>query len=131
MSVFVDASVLVALLVREDDWPEWSLRIDAASEALTSPVAMWEAIRAVQRITKTPYAEVDRQLRETMAEFGVKIVAITDREGRIAVHAHECFGKSNHPAKLNMGDCFAYACAKTHNARLFYKGDDFAKTDLA
>ena len=36
-----------------------------------------------------------------------------------------------HPARLNMGDCFAYACAKRLDAPLLYKGDDFARTDLA
>jgi ribonuclease VapC len=41
------------------------------------------------------------------------------------------YGKGRHPARLNMGDCFAYACAKTNDARLLYKGDDFSHTDLA
>ncbi|HYE45293.1 MAG TPA: type II toxin-antitoxin system VapC family toxin, partial [Caulobacter sp.] len=35
-----------------------------------------------------------------------------------------------HPAKLNLGDCFAYALAKRLDAPLLYKGDDFAKTDI-
>ncbi len=41
------------------------------------------------------------------------------------------FGKGRHPAALNMGDCFAYACAKANNAKLLFKGDDFSKTDIA
>lgn len=41
------------------------------------------------------------------------------------------YGKGRHPAALNMGDCFAYACAQAHRARLLYKGEDFARTDLA
>lgn len=49
----------------------------------------------------------------------------------IATAAYDRYGKGRHPARLNMGDCFAYACAKTHDARLLYKGDDFSKTDLA
>lgn len=35
-----------------------------------------------------------------------------------------------HPAKLNLGDCFAYACAKAIEVPLLYKGDDFVRTDL-
>ena len=34
-------------------------------------------------------------------------------------------------SRLNMGDCFAYACAKTQGAPLLFKGDDFSKTDVA
>lgn len=33
-------------------------------------------------------------------------------------------------AKLNMGDCYAYACARTHGARLLFKGEDFTLTDV-
>lgn len=61
-----------------------------------------------------------------------QLVAIGEKETEIAIQAAIDFGKgSGHPAKLNMGDCFAYACAKTNHARLLYKGDDFARTDLA
>lgn len=53
-------------------------------------------------------------------------------ELRVGLDAYQRFGKrSGHPAHLNMGDCFAYACARTNGARLLYKGDDFARTDLA
>ena len=38
--------------------------------------------------------------------------------------------KGVHPAKLNMSDCFAYACARSHGAPLLYKGDDFSGTDV-
>jgi ribonuclease VapC len=30
-----------------------------------------------------------------------------------------------------MGDCFAYACAKSNKAKLLFKGDDFTKSDIA
>jgi ribonuclease VapC len=131
MSVFVDASVLVSLLAREDDWPEWSQRVDAESEVLTSPIETWEAIRAVQRITKTSVEEVERQLRDMLEAFRVRIIPISDEQGRAAIRAHAEYGKGRHPAKLNLGDCFSYACAKTSKAKLLYKGDDFSKTDLA
>ncbi len=35
------------------------------------------------------------------------------------------------PARINFGDCFAYALAKTANRPLLYKGDDFSRTDIA
>ena len=131
MSAFVDASVLVSLMVREEDWREWSLRIDADRDVLTSPIAVWEAVRAIQRITQTSFAEVDRQLRDTLEALRITIMPVSDEQGRAAIGAHEKYGKGRHPARLNMGDCFAYACAKTNSSRLLYKGDDFAMTDLA
>ena len=49
-----------------------------------------------------------------------------------ALEAARTYGKAvGHEADLNFGDCFAYACAKGYRAALLYKGDDFAKTDLA
>jgi ribonuclease VapC len=60
-----------------------------------------------------------------------QLVAITDREWVISAEAYARFGKGRHPAALNMGDCFAYACAESNSARLLYKGDDFSRTDLA
>ena len=57
---------------------------------------------------------------------------IGERENDGAFEAFHRYGKrSGHPARLNLGDCFAYACAKANDARLLYKGDDFARTDLA
>ena len=48
----------------------------------------------------------------------------------LALMAFEQFGKGRHPAALNFGDCFAYACARFAGTPLLYKGDDFAQTDI-
>ena len=48
----------------------------------------------------------------------------------VAADAYAHFGKGRHPAALNMGDCFAYACAKANKAKLLFKGNDFSKTDI-
>ncbi len=60
----------------------------------------------------------------------IHYVEIAEREFECAADAHAHYGKGRHPAALNMGDCFAYACAKSHNAKLLFKGDDFTKTDI-
>jgi ribonuclease VapC len=59
------------------------------------------------------------------------LASIGAEESHEAIMAAHRYGRGRHPARLNMGDCFAYACAKTNAARLLYKGDDFSKTDLA
>jgi len=59
-------------------------------------------------------------------------IDITGAIGQRANLAARTYGKFvGHEADLNFGDCFAYACAKAYNTRLIYKGDDFAKSDLA
>ncbi len=61
----------------------------------------------------------------------MRLVPIAAAESREALAAHARFGKGRgHPARLNMGDCFAYGCATANDAALLYKGDDFAHTDL-
>lgn len=59
------------------------------------------------------------------------VVAVDHRIASIAADAFAQFGKGRHPAGLNYGDCFAYALAKSLNAPLLFKGDDFARTDIA
>jgi len=49
----------------------------------------------------------------------------------LALEAYDRFGKNRHPANLNFGDCFAYACARHYGVPLLYKGNDFTKTDIA
>ncbi|MGO4840132.1 PIN domain-containing protein, partial [Rhizobiaceae sp. 2RAB30] len=59
-------------------------------------------------------------------------VAISGEIGRRALDASATYGKAvGHVADLNFGDCFAYACAKSLDVALLYKGNDFARTDLA
>jgi hypothetical protein len=42
----------------------------------------------------------------------------------------DCLDDRGHPAKLNFGDCFAYALAKITGESLLFKGDDFVRTDI-
>jgi ribonuclease VapC len=60
----------------------------------------------------------------------LRCVGIGEREFELAAQAYAEFGKGRHRAALNMGDCFAYACARANRARLLFKGDDFSKTDI-
>jgi ribonuclease VapC len=69
---------------------------------------------------------------DLVAELGAKEITISASIGDKAVDAAMTYGKAvGHPADLNFGDCFAYACAKACGVGLIYKGDDFAQTDLA
>lgn len=69
-------------------------------------------------------------LAEFDQEFRIGAVAFTAEHGRAARDAWERFGKGNHPARLNYGDCIAYATAKVAGEPLLFVGDDFALTDI-
>lgn len=128
--MFVDASAWVAIILREPERERFRIALAGAEIILTSPMAIWETVRAVTREGEDPVEVVNTRLMALLASAGARIVEIGVPEGQLAVEAHARFGKGIHPAKLNMGDCFAYACAKVHGVPLLYKGEDFAMTDI-
>lgn len=128
--IFVDASALVAILAPEPDGLALHRRLSNAGRAMTSPVAVWEAAVALARIKVLEIAEAEAIVRDYLERVELEQVAVGASEGREALYAFARFGKGRHPARLNLGDCFAYACARTHGARLLFKGDDFALTDI-
>jgi ribonuclease VapC len=72
-----------------------------------------------------------RRLDEMFREAQIIIEPVTEAQAQLARQAYRDFGKgSGHPAKLNFGDCFAYALAKTKNEPMLFKGDDFSRTDI-
>ena len=90
-----------------------------------SPVNLWEVLRTVQ-------ARVgDNGPKEAIALIeliGVEITPATLRDTLEAFEAVNRYGRA--PAKLNLGDTFAYALAKRLDAPLLFKGEDFTHTDL-
>ena len=131
MTIFVDASAMIAMMTNE---PEAADLIEALLEQdrrLTSPIAWWEAARGVARKHKMSIVAAATAVNKFLKDFDIIVVPVAAAEGRGAIDAHRRYGKgSTHPARLNMGDCFAYACAKSNGAKLLYKGNDFAQTDL-
>ncbi|MDO6412791.1 type II toxin-antitoxin system VapC family toxin [Sphingomonas sp. BIUV-7] len=131
MKIFVDASALVAMIMGEPGSDALTLILEETLDRLSSPLAEWESVLALCRSHDVPLDIARDRVRGAIAVLDLRIVAIGERETIAALDAYERYGKGRHPAKLNMGDCFAYACAKANNAKLLYKGDDFSKTDLA
>ena len=72
-----------------------------------------------------------RRLDRLVADLRLDAVPVDEQQVAAARAAYRDYGRgSGHAAGLNFGDCFAYACARTHGARLLFKGDDFARTDI-
>ena len=128
--MFVDASAWTAIILKEPERERLRTTLADAELVLTSSIATWETIRAVVRETKDTVKDASIRLAALQANIGVRVVEIGVVEGQLALEAHARFGKGVHPARLNMGDCFAYACAKVHGVPLLYKGEDFALTDI-
>jgi ribonuclease VapC len=126
--MIIDTSALVAILRAEPDAERFARAIASAS---------------VRRIAAASYVElgavidgagdpvVSRRLDELLAVAGIAIEPMTVAQARIARGAYRDFGKgSGHPARLNLGDCFAYALAIELGEPLLFQGDDFPATDV-
>jgi ribonuclease VapC len=129
--MFVDASALVAMVPGEADASALADRLDQARVKLTSALALYEAALAIARIRQTSVEAAKLVLQEFVAEAELSLATIAEPEFELALRAFSRFGKGRHPARLNMGDCFAYACARSRDLPLLFKGDDFSKTDIA
>jgi ribonuclease VapC len=142
--MFVDASVIVAILNEEPGAEELEKRLAALSGPLyISPLVRFEAVQglaraaaeAIKKNTK-PTPDMLAQARDTVEAFVIEIagkeITISGDIGTGAIEASMKYGKAvGHSADLNFGDCFAYACAKANRLSLLYKGNDFSQTDLA
>lgn len=129
--IFVDASAMVALLAREPEAAELEPILLGASAAITSPVAIFEASLAMGRVLAVDLDVARSLVGKLLSAASIEVVAISPSDADLALDAHARYGKGRgHPAQLNMGDCFAYAVARTHGADLLYKGDDFKLTDI-
>jgi ribonuclease VapC len=138
--MFLDASIIVAIIAEEAGYEAFKPRLfESDGPIYVSPIVHFEAVQAIARNASAPLKPTAEQLTNAgktvdrlLAALDARNVDLTEEIGKLAVVASATYGKAvSHPADLNMGDCFAYACAKTLNVPLLYKGNDFAKTDLA
>jgi ribonuclease VapC len=126
--MILDTSAILAILRDEPDAIVYAQAIESASKRRISAANFVEAAAVIDS-ARDPVAS--RGLDELLHAAQVLIEPVTEAQARIAREAYRDFGKgSGHPAKLNFGDCFAYALAKTAGEPLLYKGDDFAHTDI-
>ena len=130
MTLVVDASAIVAMIAREPEAWHFSRRMDWETDRLTSAVALWEAVRAVVRVRGVDLAEARTLVADFVRDAQLRVVPIASEEADLALDAHQRFERGMHPAALNMGDCFSYACTRRHDAIILFKGQDFAQTDL-
>lgn len=130
--MFVDTSVVVAILSEEEDAREWSNRIGAAPRKITSALVVLEAAMRLSTMLAIEPVVVGAAIEAFLREAEIEIVPIDAGDAKLAIQAFSDYGKGRgHPAQLNLADCLSYACAKSYGSALLYKGNDFSHTDLA
>ena len=127
MSIVADTSAFVAILQKELDGDSYRHALLEAEKVLISTATAVELhIVVTAKLGTDGILRLNRLLAQPLFE----IVSLDQQQMIIASQAYERFGKGRHPAKLNYGDLFSYALAKSRNLPLLFKGNDFSQTDL-
>lgn len=127
--MIVDSSALLAVLKEEPESAKFIELIDRAPRCGISAVNYVESAVVVDS-NRDPV--MSRRFEDFLRQAEIEIQPVTIRQARIAREAYRDFGKgSGHRARLNFGDCFAYALAKESGEPLLFKGQDFSCTDVA
>ena len=125
--MIIDTSALLTILFAEQDAERFADAIAGAEVRLISAASYLEAGIVID---KQIGAAAGRQLDALIARATISVEPITRDHADIARQAYLDFGKGNHPAGLNFGDCFSYALSKATGLPLLFKGNDFSQTDL-
>jgi ribonuclease VapC len=126
--MIIDTSAIIAILRGEPEAMAYARAIEHARVRRISAANYAESAIVIDA-SRDPIAS--RRFDELIRMAQLMVEPVTEAQARIAREAYRDFGRgSGHPAKLNFGDCFAYALAKTKAEPLLYKGDDFVHTDV-
>ncbi len=127
--ITIDTSAFIAVLRGEADSDAYLVALNAA-EAVQLSAATYVETGIVVDNTKDPV--ISGRFDQLLAELDAEIRDVTARQARLARDAYRSYGKgSGHPARLNYGDCFAYALATETRTPLLFKGADFSHTGVA
>ena len=128
-AVAVDTSALIAILYREVESGEFVDGLAVAGMGFISAATLHEAHCVTVR---SGINGVALRLAKLIEQLQLTILPFDEEMPKAARDAYSRFGRgTGHRAKLNMGDCFAYALAKSRGLPLLFKGDDFIHTDVA
>lgn len=125
--MIVDASALIAILFKE---PEARSLIEAIGRADSVLIAAPTLVEATQVSEGRVGPAMREELDDLLLTMKPDIVPFTAELAQVARDGWRRYGKGRHPAGLNLGDCFAYALAKSRGEPLLFKGDNFSKTDI-
>jgi ribonuclease VapC len=126
--IALDSSALVAIAVYEPDAGPLADAV-ANNRCLIGTPTLFE----LHMVLRDRAGDIGlRFIEELLKRRNVEKVDFAEAHFRLSAFAFNRYGRGQgHPARLNFGDCMAYAIAKAHGVPLLYKGDDFAHTDIA
>jgi ribonuclease VapC len=125
--MIIDPSALIAILEQEPEAERISRAVLSTPDRIISAASLVE-VGIVMQVRRGNDGARDLDL--LLAKLRVEVAPFTARQAEIARKAFRRYGRGRHDAKLNFGDCFAYALAKDASAPLLFKGDDFRQTDV-
>ena len=122
--MIVDASAIIASVLREPGWERLVDAIDRAESVAIGAPTVTEAsiVLAAKGVPPTV-------LHALLAEVEIEVVPDTRDHAHVAATAYRRFGRGRHPAALNFGDCMSYAAAPLDRAPILFVGDDIGRTD--
>lgn len=123
----IDTSAIIACLLGE---PERASLVEALAKDPVKLVSVVGVVEASLVLLGRKRAGGLSDLEAFLTDGEILRVPVDVHQAEAAVEAFRRFGRGRHPARLNIGDCFAYALAKTTGEPLLFKGGDFARTDI-
>ena len=125
--MIIDTSAIVAIFLSESDAEHFKEKVASAWPRSMSVASLLETTMVVERrVGSSGSFDLD----DLLQTYEIELVSVTAEQTETARVAWRRFGKGNHSAALNFGDCFSYALAKTTGEPLLFKGNDFAQTDI-
>jgi ribonuclease VapC len=125
--IVVDSSAIIAILLDEPEAVAFRATLTFATDARVSAVTNYE-IRTVA--FSRGRERLVTKVEGLFATAELVIAAFDEEQSLLAFEGFRRWGKGIHPAGLNFGDCAAYALARSLDAPLLFKGNDFAQTDV-
>jgi len=122
--IVIDTSALMAIAENEDRALECMAAANSEATILIAAPTLTEVLVVAGG------RGIGAEMHRLIDGIQPTVIPLTEGLARAAAEAYGTWGKGFHPAKLNLGDCFAYATAKAHGCPLLYIGDDFAQTDI-
>lgn len=122
--IVVDTSAIVAVLCDEPEGARCRAVLENADLCVISAGTLQELLVVADG------RGLGDAARRLVAGMRMVVVDVTEDLAEAGARAYRRWGKGAHPAKLNFGDCFAYAVAEKWGVPLLYVGDDFARTDV-
>lgn len=125
--MIIDSSAVLAIFLQESDGRRY-LRAVMDADSRRMSVSNW--LEATMVVDRRGNDIAVNWLEDFIQKAQIELMPVSISQATIARRAWRTFGRGVHPARLNYGDCFAYALAKETHEPLLFKGNDFAQTDV-